>query len=250
MNIDCTESEQFYELNRILGLKEETVTPEVTSNELSSDEHDNVSNEDRYNLFQTKESNQRFGAPASNGARITSSPGPTRNHINYRPTAAPYVSTGNTERIPQTTSYRQFNQDRTNDLVSTTFPPVNIAQFFDLTTRRYNNPITTFRNNADFTTDATEESAASTNYGSYTTSKYDSNTRIVPDLIEGTTNAKTGDQTDEVVESIKQLQKLYPSMVNDSREKRFLFKADSVKNRQKLFGMLNHWMKCVGKLAI
>lgn len=239
MNIDCTESEKFYELNRILGLKEETTTDEVTSNELTADENIKFHSVDRISAIPNKEINQRYKAPVA--SRITSQIGPIRNQILKKSTAIPYVST---ERIPQTTNYRDFNIDRNelstvNEFVaSTTFPPVNIAQFFDLTTRKtFNYPTTTFSENSEFTTDFASGTTGIAN--DFTTNKYDSNTRIVPDLIEN--DGKNNEQTkaDEVIESIKQLQKLYPSSLDDSREKRFLFKADSVKNRQKLFEMLN-----------
>lgn len=243
MNIDCTDSEKFYELNRILGLKEETTTNEVTSNELTPGENIKFNSVDRISAIPNKEINQRFKAPMA--SRIKSQIGPIRNQILKKTTAIPYIST---ERIPQTTNYRDFIIDRNelsnelstvNDFVaSTTFPPVNIAQFFDLTTRKtFNYPTTTFGDNSEFTTDFAGGSTSNAN--EFTTNRYDSNTRIVPDLVEN--EGKNSEQTkaDEVIESIKQLQKFYPSSLDDSREKRFLFKADSVKNRQKLFEMLN-----------
>lgn len=243
MNIDCTESEKFYELNRILGLKEETTTDEVTSNELTP--IDNNKSGDRLNTYQNKENNQRY-KPLINNPNRNNAQTVIRNQISRRTTVIPYINTANTERIAQTTNFRDFNNiDRSesttvNEFIpSTTFPPinrpVNIAQFFDLTTRKlYNLPTTTttatFNDNSEYTTDYA--STGSVN-------EYDSNTRIIPDLIEDGNKNTDQARADEVVESIKQLQKLFPSTVDDSREKRLLVKADSVKNRKQLFEMLN-----------
>lgn len=242
MNFDCTDSEKFYELNRILGLKEETTTDEVTSNELTPGENIKLNSAEKFHNIQNTENNQRFKAPAaSSSSRIA----PIRNQILKRTTTTPYIST---ERIPQTTNYREYNIDRNdqstvaNELIpSTQLSPVNIAQFFDLTTRKtFNYPSTTFSENSEFTTDYAGNAGSWTGIANdFTTNKYDSNTRIVPDLIENDGKNAEKTKADEVVESIKQLQHFYPTSVADSREKRFLFKIDSVKNRQKLFEMLN-----------
>lgn len=254
MNIDCTDSEKFYELNRILGLKEETSTDEVTSNELTLNENDKSHSDEKLNGLENNENNQRFKVQtASHSSRIQTQTGSTRNQPAKRTTAIPYSSATNTEKVIQTTNYREFNGDR-NDLTterdlipSTTYSPVNIAQFFDLTTKKlFNYPTTTSiaNDNFEYTTEPFVANAEqlTTSTGStngFVTNKYDISTRIVPELIEN--NGKNSDQTktDEVVESIKQLQKHFPTTLNDSRENRFLFKADSVKNRQKLFEMLN-----------
>lgn len=259
MNFDCTDSEKFYELNRILGLKEETGTEEITSNELtpiSSDQSDTSNSAERYSEIRNKEYNQRFRVPA---APVVASPvASTQNQIVKKSTTAPFISTFHTERAPQTTTtthFHEFNIDRsdsstqTDFIASTTFPPINIAQYFDLTTRKnFHYPTTTLNDDADlFTTNTMAYSDQSTDTirsaNDISTLNYDSVTRFVPDLLEETTIKKNTEQTkaDEVVESIKQLQKLYPTAVaDDSREKRFLLKSDSVKNRQKLFQILNH----------
>lgn len=240
MNIDCTDSEKFYELNRILGLKEETSTDDVTSNELTSSENIKSHSAERYTVNQNKENNQRFKAPtAYSPNRIPSQTGSNRNQIARKTTTIPYI---NTERISQTTNYREPIIDRSETttfsefIPSTTFPPVNIAQFF-------NYPTTTLTDNSEYTTDfavSQEQSSGSTvPIIDFITNKYDSNTRIIPDLLEESSKKPEQSKADEVVESIKQLQKLYPSNVEDSREKRFLFKADSIKNRQNLFEILN-----------
>lgn len=239
MNFDCTDSEKFYELNRILGLKEETTTEEITSNELTP--ISTVENTKArpgalaLNESSNKETNQRFKPIYNNPNRISTPSVNNRNQIPKKTTQMnALTSAANTERAPQTTNFREFSSisDRnslltttTHDLIpSTTFPPVNIAQFFDLTTRKtfnYPTTTTTLNGNSDYSTD------------------FDQSTRtsFVPDLYENNDQSK---KADEVVESIKQLQKLFPSNADDSREKRFLFKSDSVKNRQKLFDMLNH----------
>ncbi|XP_055325050.1 uncharacterized protein LOC129579221 [Sitodiplosis mosellana] len=248
MNFDCTDSERFYELNRILGLKEETTTDEVTTNELTPIENNKSSSGDRLNTFQNKEQNQRFTVPLINNPNRYAAQTAIRNQIARRTTASPYSSAANMERIAQTTNFREFSIDRSepsttvNEFIpSTTFSPVNIAQFFDLTTRKaFNLPTTTtttttINDNSEYTTDYTVTGSVN----EYTTNKYDSNTRIIPDLIEdGSKNADLVG-ADEVVDSIKQLQKLFPSTGDDSREKRLLVKTDSIKNRQKLFEILN-----------
>lgn len=244
MNSDCNESEKFYELNRILGLKEDTSTDEVTSNELSPIENNKSHSNDRIGAFQNIEKNQRYKPFINNSNRIAAQTATIRNQIAKKTTAIPYISTVNTEKIAQTTNVRELSMDKSESTIanelfpSTTFPPVNIAQFFDLTTRKSFNPQTiTFRDNTEYTTDVTSTGSAN---DFTTTNTYESNTRFIPDLIEEYSKTADRTQTDEIVESIKQLQKFYPQNVDESREKRFLFKADSVKNRQKLFNMLNH----------
>lgn len=241
MNIDCTESEKFYELNRILGLKEETATDEVTSNELDNNKSNS---DDRFAAYQNKENNQRYKPLINNPNRYVQATSASRNQMIKKGITNPYSSAS-----AQTTN---FNIDRTESITtaanefipSTTFPPVNIAQFFELTTRKTGfNPLTT-NDNAEYTTVFTSTiSPTDLTTGITNTNKYDSNTQIIPELIEESNNNNNADHstTDEIVESIKQLQKHYPSaaVVDDSREKRFLFKADSIKNRQKLFEMLN-----------
>lgn len=230
MNFDCTDSEKFYELNRMLGLKEETTTEEIVSNELtpiSSDENRKSSQIEQHSESPNKENNQRFRPLINNPNRISTPSVPIRNQIPKKTTVTTFTSAANTERAPQTTSFRESTPDRnilptTNELIpSTTVLPVNIAQFFDLTTRKsFNFPTTTLSDISEYTTDSEPSTRSS----------------FVPDLYENNQQTKA----DEVVESIKQLQKLFPSNGDDSREKRVLFKSDSVKNRQKLFEMLNH----------
>lgn len=243
MNFDCTDSEKFYELNRILGLKEETSTEEITSNELApipASPQENSKSKSGQKLTDipiVKENNsQRFKVPtysANNFNRISSTPiATTRNQNAKKTTTTPFVaSISNTDRVSQTTNFRESTGETTlNEFTaSTTFPPINIAQYFELTTRRpqFNFLTTTFGDNAEYTT------------ASKTVADFDQSTtktNFVPDLYETSNQSKA----DEVVDSIKQLQKLFPSNSDDSREKRFLFKSDSVKNRQKLFEMLNH----------
>ncbi|XP_031619483.1 uncharacterized protein LOC116338410 [Contarinia nasturtii] len=238
MNIDCTESEKFYELNRILGLKEETTTDEVTSNELSQTDSNKSNSDDRFiSAFQNKENNQRYKPLINNPNRYAQTQtAASRNQIVKKTTTNPYINSA-----VQTTNLNIDRESVTaNQLIpSTTFPPVNIAQFFELTTRRngFNPQTITTYDNAEYTTEFAS-TVSPNDLTTANTNKYDSNTQIIPDLIEESSNTDHS-HTDEIVESIKQLQKLYPSAADDSREKRFLFKADSVKNRQKLFEMLN-----------
>lgn len=236
MNFDCTDSEKFYELNRILGLKEETSTEEITSNELAPiPPRENTNSKTAQKLADipiAKENNaQRFKLPtygSNNLNRISTPVANTRNQNAKKTTITPIVGISNTDRVAQTTNFREPVAETTaNDFTaSTTFPPINIAQFFELTTRRpFNFQTTTFSENAEYTT----VSNAATDFEQSTKPNF------VPDLYETSNQSKA----DEVVDSIKQLQKLFPSNT-DERSKRFLFKSDSVKNRQKLFEMLNH----------
>lgn len=235
MNFDCAESEKFYELNRILGSREEISTEEITSNELpsiSSQENIKSKSSQRLPASPIKENNQKLKVPShnSNNANRISTPIATTRHQNVRKTtttATPFMSISNT--VPQTTNFRESTGETTlNEFTaSTSFPPVNIAQFFDLTTRKpFNFQTTTVGENAEYTTTASSvadsEQSTRLNY-------------FIPDLYETSNQSKA----DEVVDSIKQLQNLFPSNNDDSREKRFLFKSDSIKNRQKLFEMLN-----------
>lgn len=237
MNFECTDSEKFYELNRILGLKEETSTEEITSNELapiSSQENTKPKSTQRLPDANSIRENasQRLKVPAHHQVnhisnRIAAPIATTRNQIRKKPpTISPFIGVSNTDGVLQTTNFRESTGETTLNefFASTTLPPVNIAQFFDLTTRRpFNFPTTTFSANTEF---MTTDSDAATTKGNF-----------LPDLYETSDQSKA----DEIVDSIKQLQKLFPSNSDDSREKRFLFKsADSVKNRQKLFEMLNH----------
>lgn len=235
MIFDCTDSEKFYELNRILGLKEETSTEEITSNELTPiPSQENTKSKSGQKLAEIpiiKENNsQRFKVPTrstSNTNRISIPIATTRNQNGKKTTTTPFVSTSNTDRVSQTTNFRESIGETTlNEFIaSTTFSPVNIAQFFELTTRRpFNYQTTTFDENTEYTTASNVP-----NFEQQTKENF------VPDLYETSNQSKA----DEIVDSIKQLQKL-PSSTDDSREKRFLFKSDSVKNRQKLFEMLNH----------
>lgn len=238
MNFDCTDSEKFYELNRILGLKEETSTEEITSNELapisSHEINKSKSGQKLTEIPIIKENNsQRFKVPARNTINtnhILTPIATTRNqNAHKKTTTTPFVSISNTDRVsPQTTNFRESTGETTMNefIASTTFPPINIAQFFELTTRRpFNFLTTTYGENTEYTTASTVADTEQSTRANF-----------VPDLYETNNQSKA----DEVVDSIKQLQKLFPSSADDSREKRFLFKSDSVKNRQKLFEMLNH----------
>lgn len=233
MNFDCTDSEKFYELNRILGFKEETSTEEITNNELtpiSSNENSKARPSETLNDITNKEKNQRFKPIINNYNRISTPSATIPDQILNKTTTNALTNAINTEKTPQTTSFREFSSiaDRnslltttlTNDLIpSTTYPPINIAQFFELTTRKsFNYPTATLKNNLEYSTDL--EQSTKTNF--------------VPDLYENINQSKT----DEIVDSIKQLQRLTNG--DESREKRVLLKSDSVKNRQKLFEMLNH----------
>lgn len=243
MNFDCTDSEKFYELNRILGLKEETSTEEITSNALgplsSQENAKSKSTQKLSDKISIRENvSHRIGVPTHSGThhsnRIsTPTVATARNQIVKKTTISPFIGVSNTDRISQTTNFRESTGETTlkEFIASTTFPPVNIAEFFEITTRRpFTFPTTMLGANTEF---ITATSNAATDMEQPTTKG-----NFIPDLYE-----PNGQSTaDEIVDSIKQLQSLFPSNADDdSREKRVLFKAaDSVQNRQKLFEMLNH----------
>lgn len=236
MNFECTDSEKFYELNRMLGLKEETSTEEITSNELAPISSQEASKskltQKLPDIMSTRENtSQRLKVPAHSanqmGNRISTPIATHRNQLAKKTTIAPFIGVSNTDRISQTTNFRESSGETTLNefFASTTLPPVNIAQFFELTTRKpFNFPTTTYDAHTEYITAA--DSDQPTTKGNF-----------LPDLYETSDQS----QADEIVDSIKQLQELFPSNTDDSRGERFLFKtADSVKNRQKLFEMLNH----------
>lgn len=235
MNFDCTDSEKFYELNRILGLKEEASQEEITNNDLpsvpSKENSKSKSGQNSPDIVVKEHSSQRFKVPthsANHANRISTPIAATRNQNAKKTTTTPFISISNTDRVSQTTNLRESTGETTlNEFVASTFSPVNIAQFFELTTRRpFNFLTTTLGGNTEYTTANIAGDSDQTTRANF-----------VPDLYETSNQSKT----DEVVDSIKQLQKLFPTNnADDSREKRFLFKSDSVKNRQKLFEMLNH----------
>lgn len=230
MRSDCSESERFYGLNRILGIKEEVNTEEVTTNEIN----------ENFKLNQNV-NNQRFRVTPSttiNPVRYTSQEGLFRNSPYRRPTVTVESNRilENTEKnIPLYTRFpERINSDSIRE--ATIFVPRD-----DQTTLKRD--ITTSNiDNFDLTTTTTIANLNANENSYYTTTKDDMNTRIVPDLLEMNENENANfdaKATDEIVDTIKNLQNIFPSASDDSRTKRFLFKADSVKNRQKLFNILN-----------
>lgn len=231
MRSDCSESERFYELNRILGMKEEVNTEEVTTNEIS----------DNFKLNQNVNNYQRFRVTPSstiNPVRYTSQEGLFRNPAYRQPTVAVESNSilENTEKnIPLYTRFpERINGDvsvhETTAFGSRDDPSTTLKR--DITTSNFDN--------FDVTTTTTIANLNANENSEYTTTKIDMNTRIVPDFLETNENADSDIKaTDEIVDTIKNLQNIFPSAADDSRTKRFLFKADSVKNRQKLFHILN-----------
>lgn len=227
MTSDCSESERFYELNRILGAKEEVNTEEVTTNDIS----------ENFKLNQNV-NNQRFRVTPSstiNPVRYTSQEGLFRNPAYRRPTVAVESNSilENTEK--NTPLYTRFPERINSESIRET---TVLAPRDDQTTLKRDLTTSNF-DNFDLTTTTFGNLNANEN-SEYTTTKNDMNTRIVPDLLEMNENVNLSEKaTDEIVDTIKNLQNIFPSASDDSRTKRFLFKADSVKNRQKLFNILN-----------
>lgn len=281
MPFDCADSEKFYDLNRFLGLKDELSTSDVDSNELNAvsatgAEHirNGAGEKPKAEVTETIQKDKLVNVPvikapvrnrpqvplhrAPISRRTTTSPPPTTTQYStsaettekYIPTTIyqPEASIGlDNGKLSETTSSDGVDKIETTTYLSIDSSEAATEQSTDAfsTTQRNIAEITTILNNQnEFGRDQTTISAPTVGI-----------TRIIPELIESgkstervTERAKT---TDEVVESIKLLQNIFPSQnlqlngklslapTDDLRSKRFLFKADSVRNRQKLFAKLN-----------
>lgn len=241
-NFDCTDSERFYELNRILGLKEET-NDDAINNDLAQTSIDynvksNVGN--KLNLNVNNDINQRIDLSEST----------TIDSIRYElPTAYrnPIVRSSTTTTEENLKPYNFITA--TNDVgkVTTTFSP----NFEDATTKIFSTPPqSTEFDSFEYTTNnnfdiGSKRKPIYTRFPvrGYSTDRSETtNTRIIPDLYEigfNNNNHKITDHSDaadQVIESIKQLQKNFPNIDDASRSKRFLLRND---NRHKYFDKLH-----------
>lgn len=261
MPFSCADSEQFYELNRYLGLRDE-VSDEVGTNALDA--------------IDEKGSKVRI-SDRRQSLRTTTTPSTTTTSTTTTTTTARPSTTQRREmsRIP---IYRRTSTRRTT-LPSTTATPETVAT----TEVPTNSPVEStqsiehrtsvdgpsdYTNSYDDLLGTTAEWPSTTTLAETTFEDFVTTealpARIVPDLIEvGETNVKPIDRTeakitDALIQNIKQLQNILPASasiqestelitpitssptaIEDQRRKRFLFTADAIENRKRLFNRLN-----------
>lgn len=198
---------------------------EVNNNDIY---HGNGKINNKYN-----ENNRRIGAPVEPVQQFTTA-------ANYRTTApmnnlyspssaSTFQITANTKTLP---SENQATVDGTSETIAIPLDANESTTTFETPTSNYN----VDRSPEPFYTRFPIR-------GSYTTVRNDFNTRIVPDLNENGLGDAANDQlkvTDEVIDSIKQLQNILPSDDDDLRAKRILHQNDSIKTRFSLFDALNN----------
>lgn len=263
MPFSCADSEQFYELNRYLGLRDE-VSEEVGSNALDA-------NDEKGSKLRVSDRRQSL--------RTTTTPSTTTTSTTTTTTTARPSTTQRREmsRIP---IYRRTSTRRTTipsstaapetvattEVNTTTDSPVEFAQNIEHRTS-VDGPVdytNIYDNSLRTTTDLpTTVTLAETTFEDFVTTEV-LPTRIVPDLIEvGENHVKSTDRTaakitDELIQNIKQLQNILPASasiqgstvmntpitstptaIEDQRRKRFLFTADAIENRKRLFNRLN-----------
>lgn len=266
MPFSCADSEQFYELNRYLGLRDE-ISEEIDTNALDV-------TDDRETQIRISDKRQSL--------RVTSTSTPSTTTRTTTTTTARPTTTQRREppRIP---IYRRTSTKvvRRTTLPSTTVAPETVATTelyvppttgaFDFT--EVTEPATNVNGLSDITNsygnlfETTELPGtaipAGTTFEDFFSTEREPFTRIVPNLIEvGGNNDKSVDGveakiTDEVIQNIKQLQNIFPTSArtgsqlenapiisapaasDDQRRKRFLFTADAIENRRRLFNRLN-----------
>lgn len=266
MPFSCADSEQFYELNRYLGLRDE-VSDEVGTNALDA--------------IDEKGSNVRI-SDRRQSLRTTTTPSTTTTSTTTTTTTARPSTTHRREmsRIP---IYRRTSTRRTT-LPSTTATPETVTTT-EIATAPTNSPVestqsiehrTSVNGPSDYTISYDDDGLLGTTADLPSTTTLAETTfedfvttetlpaRIVPDLLEvGETNVIPIDRTEAkitaaLIQNIKQLQNILPASgsiqesteldtpitstptaIEDQRRKRFLFTADSIENRKRLFNRLN-----------
>lgn len=243
MPFNCADSGQFYELNRYLGLRDEA-PEELGSNALDAKEENGsqLRITDRPQTTLTSATTTTARPSASPHREMSRIPIYHRRHPTTLSTAAPQT-------------------------VSTTEDTTTSIAFTEITNRRTNangqRPLPNSLDNLFETTEfASTETPIQTTFQDFASTEQEPVSRIIPDLIEvsessdkpiGQTEAKI---TDDVIQNIKQLQNIFPatiqerilqnaptrsslSTVKDQRRKRFLFTADAIANRRRLFNRVN-----------
>lgn len=262
MPFSCADSEQFYELNRYLGLRDEISDESISTNDLDATDQ----NESQLRISDRRQS-----------LRVTSTPTTTTT------TSTTTVRPSTTQRkdISRVPIYRRTSTKKINrpTLPSSTATPTTVT-----TTERYTVPtnsvfefteIVEHRENVDATIDRTDSNGnlfETTEFASVTTPSGTTFedvvttegipvARIVPELIEvgGNDDRTEAKITEDVIQNIKQLQNILPvsarnpgntqtldalinstpAAIEDQRRKRFLFTADAIESRRRLFNRLN-----------
>lgn len=261
MPFSCDESEKFYELNRLLGfnghLDENDLELEESSNFKSSEKKRDpaVKAAERRPALRTTAATTTTPTTATTAApraslRTTSAPRRSTVKLSRR-TTTPFQTRSTTTTAAPTTQAPQVTTSREEHLALTTF----VYENGDSTTERIEIADTSTQrdNDLDFLLSDGFDGNVSTTipFEDYVTTVRDDNQRIIPELVESSTNGQIIDSPEtnaaaEVVKSIKQLQNILPFKsasthlpLDEPRRNRFLFKADSIANRKKLFDKLN-----------
>lgn len=271
MPFSCDESEKFYELNRLLGLNEQ-----VDENDLDLGETSNFKPTERTEAPAAKVVERRPAVPLRTTPASTTTTTTTKTTTTtLPPKTTPRLTKAPTTRKPtmkftrRTTTQAPLTTTTSRPITTTQaqtttqFPITSTQDYGEFTTIFYLNSepkdATTARVDAIETTESNQfdfllnDGKGSTviPFEDYVTTVRDVNQRIVPELVESNINGKIVDSSEtnaaaEIVKSIKNIQNILPIMsapsslpLDDPRRNRFLFKADSVANRKKLFDKLN-----------
>lgn len=259
MPFSCADSEKFYELNRYLGQRDE-VSEEIDTNALDAiDER-----ESQLRISDRRQSLRSTAIPSTTTSTTTTiRPSTTQRR---EPPRVPIYRRTSTKRLYHTTLPSTTAAPETVATTQEYKTPTNSAFEFTETTQRSTNiDDSTDRTSLyDDLVETTGFLSAGTPSGT-TFEDFVSTARIVPDLIEvGENNEKSIDRTeakitDDVIQNIKHLQNILPvsariqeniqrlqapmtstpTAIEDQRHKRFLFTADAIENRRRLFNRLN-----------
>lgn len=244
LNFECSDSERFYELNRILGFKDETAVEEVSNNDIY---HSTGKITNKYG-----DNNRRYGSPVEpvqqqqhqhHTTAAANYRSPVASHASTAAINGFYGATSGDSIYPMTADTKTLPGEQQPTVESTAATmPIPLATDESTTSAE---PSTV----ADFEPERSPEPLY-TRFpvrGAYTTARSELNTRIVPELYEnglGESPESAEDQskaTDEVVDSIKHLQSILPVIDDDElRSKRVLHQSDSIKSRYNLFDALNN----------
>lgn len=255
MPFSCADSERFYELNRYLGLRDE-VSEDIGSNALDASD----ANGSQLRISDRRQSLRTTTTPASTtttSTTTTARPSPTQRR--------------EASRIP---IFRRTSMK----IVQRTTLPATIAATEPAAVTEENTTPTDHTNAFDNLFETTEFPSTvpptETTLADLAGTEGATVGRIVPDLIEvGGNNENSDDPTegkiaDEVIQNIKQLQNILPvnpkiqgnaplntpisntpHTIEEQRRKRFLFTADAIENRRRLFNRLNsnkNWVLWIG----
>lgn len=227
-----------------MGFKDETIVEEVNNNDIY---HGSNKINNKYN-----ENNRRYGSPVDSVQQQHHHQHQQHTTVaaNYRSPVASYASTTSINGFQIASSDNIYPTSAETKTMSNEQQPT-----VEITSEAITIPLATDEStiNAEPTTNVYEvERLPQPLYtrfpirGTYTTVRNELATRIVPELNENGLGDSNDDQsitTDEVIDSIKQLQNILPSNEEDSNElrsKRILHQNDSIQNRYNLFDTLNN----------